>query len=74
MIQYQVLIEVVLNFVHFAWMKVSKMKSRVNLCSKSPFLPGIQIEETLNKVLKLVLPNLAKSFSIFQYQTKFCNI
>jgi hypothetical protein len=50
----KVLTKVGLNFVHFAWMKVRKMKPRVKLCSKSPFLPRIKIEEIFNEILKFV--------------------
>jgi hypothetical protein len=57
------LTKVGLNFVHFALMKVSEMKSRVHLCSKSLFSTNQNI---FNKMLATVELNLAESFRLFQ--------
>jgi len=43
-----------LNFVHFAWTKVSKIKPRVNVMLRPLFVPMIQIEEIFYKILQAI--------------------
>ncbi len=82
------LTKVGINFLHFAWTKVSKMKPRVNIIGLFSYQPS-KLRKYLRKFCSLsevenILQNLAKYLSILQlfmiinkialYKTKFNGI